>query len=88
MRRASPRNQFMTSTQVTADRHIVGHPRSTGVGSPAYASSVPPGATRGGGVERTDTIDQRKKEAVTNRLVRRLQSLGYAVDLKKLEPAA
>ena len=33
-------------------------------------------------------FDQRKKDAVTNRLVRRLESLGYAVDLKKLEPAA
>jgi transposase len=33
-------------------------------------------------------FDQRKEQAVTNRLVRRLQSLGYAVDLKKLNPAA
>jgi hypothetical protein len=33
-------------------------------------------------------FDERKKQAVTARLVRRLQSLGYAVDLRPLQQAA
>lgn len=33
-------------------------------------------------------FDQRKKQAVTSRLVRRLQSLGFAVDLRPLPQAA
>lgn len=33
-------------------------------------------------------FDQGRDRAVTNRLVRRLKALGYAVDLKKLESAA
>ena len=33
-------------------------------------------------------FDERKKQAVTSRLVRRLQALGYAVDLRPSEQAA